>query len=349
MCRQRVMGLVAGLGAMAPGIGVMAQVVPAVPAKPTPIPEWTPPAPAPAAAPTPPPPPAEPDLPPPDLVKRDSAGKFVPLAEPLDEAAVMALVPTVKSEEAREKISKAVEDRRARSEQAVARNAAAALEVRKQMAGLDAVSGNANINGINTQIRAMLISPNLIDTLMTSGGLTPKEVGRARKAVEAYRKALNNDAKEAVGGDATKMIEPLMKANLRLNWVEPSRTLEGLLERLSGRWAEVRGTLGLTDEQSKKIAALEKALAGAGTPAAKADALAAVLGELSGQQASVALKSVAREPAEPPAPEEKKGEEHGGGNPTGGGAAATKTPGAGAGGGGAGSGKKPMPPSKPGK
>lgn len=344
MCRQRVMGLVAGLGAMAPGFGLMAQVVPAVPAKPTPIPEWTPPAPAPAAAPTPPPPPAEPDLPAPDLVKRDAEGKFVALTEPLDEAAVMAIVPTVKSEESREKISKAVEDRRARSEQAVARNAAAALDVRKQMAGLDAVSGNANINGINTQIRTMLISPNLIDTLMASGGLTPKEVGRARKAVEAYRKALNNDAKDAVGGDATKMIEPLMKANLKLNWVEPSRTLEGLLERLSGRWADVRGTLGLTDEQSKKIAPLEKALAGAATPSAKADALAGVLGELSGQQASVALKSVAREPAEPPAPpEEKKGEEHGGAgaNPTGLGAPAGKSPAAG--------GKKPADSGKPGK
>jgi len=344
MSRQRVMGLVAGLGAMAPVMGLMAQVVPAVPAKPTPIPEWTPPAPAPAAAPTPPPPPAEPELPPPDLVKRDAEGKFVPLTEPLDEAAVMAIVPTVKSEESREKISKAVEDRRARSEQAVARNASAALDVRKQMAGLDAVSGNANINGINTQIRTMLISPNLIDTLMASGGLTPKEVGRARKAVEAYRKALNNDAKDAVGGDATKMIEPLMKANLKLNWVEPSRTLEGLLERLSGRWADVRGTLGLTDEQSKKIAPLEKAVASAATPSAKADALASVLGELSGQQASAALKSVAREPAEPPAPpEEKKGEEHGAGgaNPTGLGAPGGKSPAAG--------GKKPADSGKPGK
>ncbi len=289
----------------------LAQFVTPVPAKPTPIPDYTPPAPPPPAAPTPPPPPAEPDLPPPDLITRDAEGKFVPLALPFEEAAVTAVLPAIKSDEQRERISKIMEDRRARAEQAVARNAAAAIEVRQSMAGLDSVSGAPNITAIQAKIRPMLVSPHLIDTLMAQGGLPPKEVGRARKAVEAYRKALNDDVKTAAGNDPTKMIEPLMKANLRLNWVEPSRALGDILDRLSGRWSDVRSTLGITDDQAKKIADAEKALAAASGTDAKSAALTTILGHLSGQQASTALKSVAREPADPPVDEPKKGDENG--------------------------------------
>ncbi len=298
--RSSVLGLILSAGLIA---SAQAQLVSPVPPAPAPTPEYTPPAPPPPppqAQPEKPAPPAEPDLPPPELVARDGEGKLVLPTAPLDELAVKAIVDGSPRDESKTKGAQAIEDRRARMEQAVAKNALTAVQVRAKMNELDKVSGVKDVGAINTQIRALLVTPGVIDALQASSGFTPKELARARKAVENFRKAFNADLKAQAGDDPMKLIEPTMKGNLKLNWVEPSRVLEDLLGRLAPRWSDVRGTLGLTGEQTSAIAAGEADLAKAAA-IDKADAMARVLSGLTASQATSAMLAVAR-PAPPDAP-----------------------------------------------
>ncbi|MGD9688150.1 MAG: hypothetical protein AB7K52_05765 [Phycisphaerales bacterium] len=291
--------MVCGLMVLSMAAGASGQLVTPVPPAAAPLPEYTPPAPPPppptstAAAPAAPAAPAEPDLPPIDVVQRTTEGKVTLLAIPGEEAVVSAIIGHLTDDETKNKLRALIADRLAASEQAIARNAQVALESRAKLAMLDSISDTRAISGINADLRPAVVTPSLIDMAQQMRLLTPKQVKVARDAAKAYREAFTNEAREAAGGDPIKMIEPAMKVNVRINAVEPMRALDELLDRLSTRWTDVRGGIGLTDAQASEIAAAERALSSAGTPAAKRDALAGVLKLLSSQQQSAALMTIA--------------------------------------------------------
>lgn len=283
---------VLALGVLVPAVGGFAQIVSPVPAKPEPTREFTPPEPAPApppaaapetAQPAQPAPEPEPEIPAIDLVKKDAAGKIIPLTAPAEEVAVEEVLKHLKGEAA-DKLRKLIEDRRAAAENAVARNATAALNARSQLAGLEEIKGMRELSSVNTEMLPAKVKPELIDMAQQLRVMTPKQIKIARDALKAYRDAYTKSSSD---------VEPMIRLNVRFNAIEPMRALDDLLVRLADKWSDVRGGIGLTDDQTRAIAAAEKAFGSAPAGKAKSDALAAILKQLSSQQASTALLMVA--------------------------------------------------------
>lgn len=264
----------------------LAQVnVPAGPATPV-APAFTPP---PPAAPTPPPaaaqPPSEPELKVPDLVKRDTAGKIIPLALPSEEAAVEAL--GIKPDQ-KAKYDLLRQERRAMYDRHLTKNFDNLMKVK---ASLPTVDGPADLGStINWLVpaRATVIQPPLSKMLQTAGIISTKEMEVVTKAVDQYVKAATDDLKKSFGDKAPmEMGVEAARFNFKRMAIEPLRESERLFNQLAAKWPEAKAKLGLSGDS---LAAGEAALAKATDPKAKAEAVSNILKALTPEQAQQALE-----------------------------------------------------------
>lgn len=288
------MVLALALAATAPA---RAQLVPPPPPA-TPPTAFTPPEPP---APPPPPKAPEPELGPIDLVKLDAEGKLIPLGVTPEEAAVRVLVSEQQDAAVKASLEKLLSDRAGQVEQKLADNASSALQVRAQLGLLDSASDIAPLKGLGDLNRSLLVAPGVLDALAAQRLLPPSQVQRARKAAEDYRKVVNRENKARAGDDVQRLVVESARSAIRSTTAEPMRQLNRMLAAAGAEWPATKAGLSLTPAQLKAMEPGEQALTQAKDDAARAEAMAQVLGALEPAQQSLVLSAVALPAPEAPA------------------------------------------------
>lgn len=205
----------------------LGQIVTTVPPATPPAPPYTPPAPPPAA----PPAPAAPAVATPDLVKKDAAGKAIPLTEPAEFVAIDALnLPA----DRKAKIDLVKTQRRAMMDGTLIKNASDAVLVRSKLATLDKAEFN-DLVGLQKPLQGLMLKERYIDMLVQGGAISQAEATAARDAVTNYGRAMQEALKEAGGNDIMKTAALSARYNIRTNSREAMVAFEEMLTKLAAK------------------------------------------------------------------------------------------------------------------
>lgn len=275
----------------------LAQITAPVPEKAKPAPEWTPPPKPPAVKPNDDVVPNPDEVPPKiSVLVRDDNGNVVYLSDPANEVAALKIAESA-SIQRREAARAVVALRKTQVQQVLSRNADNAFQVRAAMKALSADPGNASDeqhDAVKNAFDSLVMRFDLVEQLRQKDALSRPQLVRVNEAVAEYQREINKAARAKFPPNDADGIKKVARWHAtRGNTLEAILELNVLLVRLADRWDKVKPALAMTGAQAALIADSESRVAGATTPAEKADATAAVLEQLSGQQRKVALTAVA--------------------------------------------------------
>lgn len=271
---------------------VVAQISVPVPEKPKPAPEWTPP-PKPVTKPK---PEVVPDLDnnPPDvsIVQRDG-DNVVRLPGGVDEIAALK-VAEKGTLECRTRLNEALGIRHAQVQQVIVRNADAAMKLREAARALGDEPTDDQLSAASKALEDLVLRENLVTMLKNRGAMTTPQLAKVNAAVVEYKRELNKMGLRRYPPNDLGAIKKVAQANaVRNNHAETVQQLDTLLVRVAGRWETLRAALSITPAQGELISAAEAKVRSAKGEAEQADAMAAVLNQLSGQQRKLAFGAVA--------------------------------------------------------
>lgn len=289
------MGVMAVLTGAAPAL---AQVVPPAPPKPEPVPAWAPPAPPepPPAPPAPPPP-----LTPPDIIKRDAAGKVAMFDRPAEEVAVEALgVPDDK----RALYERVRAERSVLVQRHLAGKGAAALRARPRV--LEALANPAYERSMDVlaPLKDLGVSPPLPKMLELAGVYDARQAEAAQKAVSAYINEVNKDLRAEIAGlSVSEQMARTANVGLRRMAPEFLREFDALLLRAASEWSAKGAMAALNPKDKVKFDQLIAQATGTPRPgdtSVRIDAMAQALALLPDDEATGMLDRAA-----PPAPTDR--------------------------------------------
>ncbi|MFN0010899.1 MAG: hypothetical protein ACKVS8_04560 [Phycisphaerales bacterium] len=277
----------------------LGQVTAPVPEKPKPTPEWTPPPKAPPVK------PKDDVVPNPDEVPakvsvlvRDEAGNIQYLSDPANEVAALKVADSA-SIQRREATRAVVALRKTQVQQVLSRLADNAFQVRSGVKALGTSPANATDeqhDAVKTALDVLVMRFDLVEQLRQKDALSKPQLVKVNEAVAEYQREINKAARAKFPPNDADGIKKVARWHAtRSNTLEAIRELNVLLVRVAERWDKVKPALAMTAAQAKLIADAEAKVAEASTPAEKADAMAVVLEQLSGQQRKVALTAVTDE------------------------------------------------------
>ncbi len=273
----------------------VAQVSIPVPEKPKPAPEWTPPPkPAPTAAK--PKPEVVPDLDnnPPDISIIERDGDKVVRLHGSPEAAAALKVAEKGTLECRTRVSETLGIRRAQVQQIITRLPTEAMKLREAARALGEDPTDEQLAAATDALKDLALREALPNMLKGRGALTSPQVAKVNAAVVEYKRELNKVELKRYPPNDLGALKKVAQANaVRNNQAEILHELDTLLVRVAGRWTDLRSAANLTAAQTEAISANEAKVRDAKTDTDRADAMAAVLGQLSGQQRKLAFGAVA--------------------------------------------------------
>gem|GEM_PF-3007306 len=245
-------------------------------------PVYTPPPPPPPPPAPVPQPAAEPEIPTPDILVRDGAGRLQYLTAPTEELAIMKL--GVRPDQ-KEKFEALRAERSALYDRHLTRNLPNVLKVVDSSKTIDAPADLGSTVAWLVPARATVFPLQLSKMATGANIITSREADAVQRALDSYTKAATDQARAEAASDQMKQNIEVARFNFKRMSVEPMREFNRLIDQLTAKWdaslakatelspeqtAAAAQVGGLTDAGAKRAAAI--AFIGA-LPLAKAQAM----------------------------------------------------------------------------
>lgn len=229
-----------------------AQVVTPVPEKSVPAPAWTPPPPAP----TPPPPPVEPDVPAPNIVKRDASGNIVWPDKPY-ELVVFEGVPIDSAQ------TKTWGDkwyaRVAQQDDTILKNLPKAIQLREAINSIDTLTELGQLIALAEPMKHVALQPSLEQFIKSSQVLKPKQLSAFADGVKHFRSETTTELNKKVGDDKNKLMVLKSRESVVDRSCEAMSAFDRMAAALAENWIKTKKITGVTGDFSAGEALLPKA------------------------------------------------------------------------------------------
>jgi hypothetical protein len=228
-------------------------------------------------------------------VRRDAAGKVLPITLPPDYEVFDAFARSLGDEEIefRRRFQDTLDAREQGIEDLLINEITPALSLRQSQPELLTVTEVKRVQELATLTRKFMLSPPLITEITEGGRFNESLALGLRSAVSDLRTAITQSELEGVDrADRPRHAAMSSRIAVRLNGMEAMMILDRMLTRAGRRWSAIVPALGLSPEQQAKVDPIAAGLSSAASDADVANLAAKIAEHLSGQQKTLMFQAV---------------------------------------------------------